>query len=115
MGRIVRSLVVVALILGAVSTIASAGPVIPVMLGTPGNDHIAGSGEDDAMRALEGDDVLKGRHGNDTLNAGKGDDTIVPGTGDDLVSCGEGFDVVVVDGTSRDGTDRLRDCEAVVS
>ena len=91
---------------------ANAGLVI---LGTPHDDRIAGSAENDVIRTLNGDDVLRGRHGDDLLLAGPGDDTIIPGVGDDRIRCGDGFDVIVISYERAPGEDHWFDCEAFIS
>lgn len=73
------------------------------IVGTDGNDIIAGSpsadiidalGGDDTVIGREGDDVIYGRSGNDRLVGGDGDDIIFGHEGNDQIFAGAGNDVV---------------------
>ena len=67
------------------------------VLGTSGDDVIAGA--DDAHQVLggRGADWIEGGAGNDTLNGEEGMDTLCGGTGDDALSGGRGNDLLCGD------------------
>lgn len=81
--------------------------------GTGGDDVIAGSAEDDVVRAGEGadtvdgragDDVLRGQAGADLLLGGEGEDRLVGGGGADTLDGGAGDDEI----RGKAGHDALR-------
>lgn len=51
--------------------------------GTPGNDRIKGSAQDDTINALAGDDRVIGRTGNDVIDGDAGADRLFGNAGDD--------------------------------
>jgi len=65
-----------------------------VLVGTNGNDCLAGSNGPDIVRAKGGDDVVAGNHGPDILKGSSGDDRLWGGRGPDDFRCGPGYDVV---------------------
>ncbi|MGF1476571.1 MAG: calcium-binding protein [Geminicoccaceae bacterium] len=91
--------------------------------GTPGNDMLTGTDEndvifgregDDEIQGLDGDDQLRGDEGNDTieggpgednLSGGIGDDTLIGDTGDDDKRGGPGADLIIWN--NGDGSDRM--------
>ena len=82
------------------------------ILGTPGDDNIAGTECANDIDGGCGDDNIDGRGGNDMIVGGSGDDHIVAGSGDDIVQAGDGNDIVF-GGVGKDwisggkGDDRL--------
>lgn len=62
--------------------------------GTPGPDHLVGTGSADQIHGGKGADVLEGRGGRDLLDGGAGPDVLVGGTGGDFFRGGRGADVV---------------------
>lgn len=79
---------------------------------TGGDDVIAGTSQNDDIRAGAGDDIICGNGGNDTIFGGGGADVIVGGGGDDKLVGGAGPDRLY-GGAGRDtlegmsGRDRL--------
>ena len=67
-------------------------PGSDVIFGLSGNDQIAGMGGDDVICGGEGNDDISGGAGNDRLFGGPGDDDFVGGAGDDQVTTGDGRD-----------------------
>lgn len=65
-----------------------------VLLGTEGNDYLAGGAGADTLDGLGGNDVLEGRGGDDFLNGGAGNDNINGGAGNDTLIGGQGFDYI---------------------
>ena len=86
------------------------------ILGTGGDDVLAGTQGADVFKAAGGDDTLKGRGGRDLLCGGDGADTIKGGAGGDKLKGQSGSDVLSAGG-GRDacnggpGGDRARSCE----
>lgn len=88
-------------------TTAGTAPVAgePVV-GTPGDDTLAGGSQDDIIHAGAGNDTVQGNAGNDqlfgeagndTLLGGDGNDVLDGGTGDDRMEGGKGADTYYVD------------------
>ena len=77
---------------------------IEAVLGTTGDDHMAGSGDADRLMGNAGIDTLLGHAGNDTLIGGDGGDSLAGNGGDDLLLGGAGSDSL--DGGA--GNDTLR-------
>jgi Ca2+-binding RTX toxin-like protein len=73
------------------------------IVGTAGDDVLAGTTGADVIVALAGHDRIRGRGGNDVICAGVGNDTVVVGDGDDSVSGGAGRDVL----WGREGDDSI--------
>jgi len=80
--------------------------------GTPKNDELVGSEENDSisgglgndlLSGLAGEDHLEGGLGNDTLNGGAGADILIAGDGRDLLSGGSDDDTLY----GNDGDDEL--------
>ena len=83
-----------------------------LLVGTNGNDCLAGSNGPDTIRGKGGDDVVAGNHGPDLLKGGSGDDRLWGGRGPDDFRCGEGYDVV--HNNRSTGADAVGpDCEIV--
>ncbi len=87
------------------------------IIGTNGNDTIAGTVEDDILDGLSGNDTINGLGGNDriiggagndVINGGDGDDSLIGEAGTDVLSGGGGRDVIIDDEgrrTTIDGGD----------
>ncbi|WP_440651964.1 calcium-binding protein [Cysteiniphilum sp. 19S12-1] len=60
--------------------------------GTPYDDKLIGSNENDFMYGQDGNDNLEGNAGDDTLDGGLGDDRLAAGEGDDTLIGGKGND-----------------------
>jgi Ca2+-binding RTX toxin-like protein len=73
-----------------------------VVIGTRQDDTLYGGAGDDMLLGLAGDDVLYGGTGEDGLNGGRGEDTLYGGTGDDDLRGGFGNDLL--DGGADDDT-----------
>jgi serralysin len=82
-----------------------------LLLGSTENDSIDGGDGNDKLFGAAGHDALYGGAGNDLLDGGSGDDSMTGGTGDDAYYvdntgdiinelAGEGYDTVFVDATS---------------
>ena len=96
-----------------------------LVVGTDGDDNLAGRGGNDFLEGLTGSDNLAGGRGNDflgddvfressedNLSGGKGNDTILVDNGtaaEDVVVCGDGFDRVFADSADLIAAD----CERV--
>ncbi len=89
--------------LGGVFAFTDALQNFESVIGSAGDDRIAGGNGanvidggdgDDVIDALGGDDTLIGGGGDDTLIAGSGDDTLIAGDGDDRLEGGAGRDTV---------------------
>lgn len=63
--------------------------------GTPGNDIINGTKQDDRIDAGAGDDTINGLGGNDFIDGGFGNDTINGGDGDDRLFSFSGTDTLI--------------------
>jgi Ca2+-binding RTX toxin-like protein len=75
----------------AVAIQVDGGPgndLIP-LIGTAGDDHVAGGEGDDTIQAGAGDDVVEGSPGNDHLYGEEGKDTISGGPGNDTIVSSE--------------------------
>jgi hypothetical protein len=81
-------------------------PLLPfiVVVGTPGDDNLEGSGEDDRLVGRRGNDNLTGLAGDDRLIGGRGLDELRGGPGDDLLRGGANADELYGD----EGDDVLR-------
>jgi Ca2+-binding RTX toxin-like protein len=87
---------------GLESSLASLAPVTPQrIVGTEGNDLLAGGNGPDVILALGGDDVVIALNGNDLVRAGAGDDIAVGGGGRDFLFGEDGNDLIY--GDSSDG------------
>jgi Ca2+-binding RTX toxin-like protein len=75
-------------------------------LGTPGNNILFGSADDDSLNGLGGDDTLIGGGGTDTLAGGPGNDTLLGHLGTDLYRGGEGADLFSIILADRPGQPR---------
>ena len=64
------------------------------LAGGPGDDHLVGGDEPDAIIGQRGDDTLEGRGGPDVLRGGRGNDSISGGPGDDWISGDRGVDTL---------------------
>lgn len=62
--------------------------------GTPGDDVMVGSEEDDQIAALGGSDIVEARGGDDEIDASDGNDIISGGAGNDVIQGGNGNDVI---------------------
>jgi Ca2+-binding RTX toxin-like protein len=60
----------------------------PPIVGTSGDETLAGTPEHDLISGLSGEDILLGDNGNDTLEGGDGADTLNGGDGDDVITGG---------------------------
>lgn len=140
MGRTIKLVAVVALMLALTATVALAanlaGDGLPNIIdGSAGNDTINGRGGGDRLSGFGGldtiiggggDDMILGGGGADNLQGGNGADRILGGGGDDTiypsgdapvdpadyVDCGPGFDTVVRP-DSAPANDWLVNCEAI--
>jgi len=97
----------------------SLGSNVKDIIGTHGDDFIAGSYKDEVIYGRKGDDVLAGRgsddkilggNGTDTINGGAGEDHIFGGVGDDTLSGGAGADYFYMrPGSTTYGSDTISD------
>jgi Ca2+-binding RTX toxin-like protein len=91
----------------------SAGPKVPLMVGTTGNDTILGTAGANNLQGLDGNDTLRGLAGNDELYGGLGNDLLFGGLGNDELYGGAGNDTLrgdagndtLVGGAGRDNLD----------
>ena len=65
------------------------------LLGSTGDDVLAGYAKNDTLRGGAGDDILNGRGGSDTINGGIGNDRLNGAAGNDRLFGGAGDDVLV--------------------
>jgi hypothetical protein len=72
------------------------------IVGTNGNDYLAGSGHDDTIIGLRGNDTILGGAGDDRLYGGRGNDVITGGSGADRIDAGPGSDTVNAADGERD-------------
>ncbi|WP_244640501.1 peroxidase family protein [Aureimonas glaciei] len=72
------------------------GNPLNIIVGTPNNDTLNGTAQDDLILGLAGNDTLNGGTGNDILVGGPGADTLNGGLGDDTYSfaLGDGNDAI---------------------
>ncbi|MGC1506661.1 MAG: calcium-binding protein [Sulfitobacter sp.] len=84
------------------ANITEAPAPLPV-LGTVGNDTIAGSGAADDITGAAGDDEIRGFGADDTLRGGAGDDFLIGGAGDDVLGGETGDDTL----WGMEGADRM--------
>lgn len=68
---------------------------MPTFPGTPGNDTLTGTEEDDVINGEGGDDTLTGAGGNDVINGGDGSDRLIGGAGNDVLTGGNGTDTLL--------------------
>ena len=97
----------------------SLGSNIKDIIGTHGDDFIAGGYKDEMIYGRKGDDVLAGRggddkilggNGTDTINCGAGDDHMFGNVGDDTLSGGADSDYFYMrSGTTTYGVDTITD------
>ncbi|WP_338243384.1 Ig-like domain-containing protein [Aurantiacibacter hainanensis] len=71
------------------------------ILGGEGFDQLSGDRGDDTIDGGAGIDFLDGGDGNDIILGGAGDDLIIGGKGSDVMTGGEGADIFVIDGPDR--------------
>jgi Ca2+-binding RTX toxin-like protein len=64
------------------------------LMGTTGNDVIAGAEGDDYLDGRAGNDLICGSGGNDTLLGNDGDDTLDGGAGNDTLKGNDGVDIL---------------------
>ena len=64
------------------------------IVGSEGDDVLAGTARDDVIVGLEGDDTISGAGGDDLVCGDRGDDTLAGGAGDDGISGGDGDDTI---------------------
>jgi Ca2+-binding RTX toxin-like protein len=81
-----------------------------IIMGEVGNDNLDGSEGNDYIIGGEGGDTLKGAAGNDTLIGGPGADTLDGGLGQDKFICAPGNDTIL-DFNATQGDIRSKDCE----
>ena len=62
--------------------------------GKGGDDYILGGNGKDLIEGGKGNDTISGENGNDTLKGGKGADTILGGAGNDTMMGGKGADLL---------------------
>jgi Ca2+-binding RTX toxin-like protein len=62
--------------------------------GTPGDDHLIGTPQANAISGLAGNDILEGRGGNDIIDGGSGNDLIEGEGGNDILKGGGGSDAI---------------------
>lgn len=62
--------------------------------GTPGDDRLRGTNNNDSILGLAGDDRIRGRNGDDQILGGPGDDRIRGNNGNDTLMGGAGNDVL---------------------
>ncbi len=65
------------------------------LVGTAGDDDLAGSTSSNLILGLAGDDRIRGDEGNDVIDGGDGDDRIDGGDGDDDLRGNDGDDILV--------------------
>ncbi len=75
-----------------------------LLIGTPNNDRINGFDGDDNIIALAGDDFIEAGFGDDTILGQEGDDRIFPSFGNDTVLAGPGDDFIQDTGQAQGGT-----------
>ena len=63
--------------------------------GLAGNDNLIGNAGDDVLVGGTGDDRLLGNLGADLLDGGTGDDSLIAGSGDDILDGGTGDDSLI--------------------
>jgi Ca2+-binding RTX toxin-like protein len=86
----------------------------PTIVGTAGNDTIAGGSGRDVILALAGNDTIKGNDGDDVVCGGDGNDTIEGGNGADWIDGGGGSDSIRGDNgydTCLSGELKMSSCE----
>ena len=71
---------------------ARGGPLYDYLGGTPGEDHLVGTNEDDTIEGFGGHDTLLGRGGNDNVSGGDGADFLRGDPGNDGLFGGDGDD-----------------------
>ncbi len=70
----------------------SLGSKVTKIIGTKGDDYIAGGYLGEQIYGGRGNDVLVGRGGDDTLKGARGNDILCPGTGTNTLDGGKGKD-----------------------
>ena len=88
----------------ALTLTVAAGAAAADIVGTAGDDVLAGGPEDDVISGLAGNDRISGGAGDDSLNGGPGSDDMAGGPGDDAVAYPDHAGVVVtIDDLANDG------------
>ncbi|MGR3378837.1 beta strand repeat-containing protein [Salipiger abyssi] len=67
------------------------------IVGTPGNDRLTGTPEQDTISGLAGNDRIYGLASGDVIDGGADDDRIYGGEGNDTITGGTGNDVIYAD------------------
>lgn len=67
---------------------------MPVLNGTPNDDHLIGTDFADDISGLAGNDIIEGLGGDDVIDGGDGNDTIDGGDGVDDINGGDGNDTI---------------------
>lgn len=101
----------------------SVGADVENIIGSAGNDVLAGSAADNTISGGAGSDIVQGGAGNDTLDGGAGNDFVEGQAGDDNLQGGEGDDVLdggtehdtFSGGPGRDAVDYSNNTTSVVS
>jgi Ca2+-binding RTX toxin-like protein len=68
---------------------------VAIINGTPGDDVLAGTNENDTISGLAGNDTLWGSGGDDDLDGDAGNDRLDGGYGRDTLAGGDGTDVLI--------------------
>lgn len=76
--------------------------LVPTILGTVGDDVIAGTNQSDVILTLAGNDRVDAGNGDDIVCTGFGDDEVSAGNGKDIVLAGAGNDTVAGDNGKDD-------------
>ena len=83
-----------------------------LVLGSEGDDTLAGDDDSNELRGEDGDDRLQGRGGDDRLDGGAGDDVLNGGEGRDTLDGGEGTDTATYANARSGVTVSLADPDA---
>jgi Ca2+-binding RTX toxin-like protein len=101
-------------LLGTAGLAGTGNGLANVVIGTSGNDTLAGGGGADTLQGGDGDDLLEGGEGNDTLQGGNGNDVLDGGSGGDALQGGAGNDTYVVD-SAADGISESSGIDTVLA